>query len=154
MRGFAAWLRCTLSHTRVVRSGSPPLYRMLALGSLCASVTQAFDRDSLISVTRMTPDWFDYPFIAFGIVGSLMILISLYMTDESKFDPERLNDSLNLEMIGLFIMQTLIVVNIVALVFYYGDPPSGMGSWFQVFFGLWSINRVREIRRAVRELTT
>ena len=70
MKGFATWLRRTLSRTRVVRSGSPPLYRMLILGSLCASVTQAFDRDSLISVTRMTPDWFDYPFIAFGIIGS------------------------------------------------------------------------------------
>lgn len=153
MKGFATWLRRTLSRTRVVRSGSPPLYRMLIIGSLCASITQAVDRDSLISVTRMTPDWFDYPFIALGIIASLMILVSLYMTDENKFDPERLNDSLNLELIGLLILQTLIVVNIVALVFYYRDSPSGMGSWFQVFFGVWSINRCREIRRVVRDLT-
>ncbi|QBP32587.1 hypothetical protein SEA_GODPHATHER_14 [Mycobacterium phage GodPhather] len=142
------WMR----HTRVVKSGSPPLYRMLTFGMLCSGIAQAFDRETPSSISSVTPTWFDVLFIAWTIIGALVVLVALYMTDESKFHARHLGDSLNLEWIGLSMMLTCITVNTVAVFFFYDRPPTSGGSWFQIAFGVWGCIRLRDIRRAVRQL--
>ena len=75
------WLR----HTRIVRSGSPPLYRLMLVGVVLSGITQWYDGSSTDSVAVLTPDWFDYAFITLTIVGGLLCLAGLYMATENRF---------------------------------------------------------------------
>lgn len=142
-----------LRRTRIVPSGSPPLYRILILMSVISSITQALDRQATVSVTSIAPTWFDWAFVTVQLTASLAVLAGLYMVDENKFHAQRLNDSLNLEFIGLAFLQTAILVNVTAIVFYYDRPPTGQGSWFQIGFWFWCFFRMWDIRQAIRKLT-
>ncbi|WP_263999399.1 hypothetical protein [Mycobacterium yunnanensis] len=151
MPRFAA-LRAALSHTRVVESGSFPLYRVLLACSFISSVTQAFDRQATVSVTSITPDWGDWLFIVCQGGASVAILVALYMIDANKDHATRLHDSLSLEFIGLVILQTIIAINVIAVCFYYHRPPTGQGTWFQIGFSFWCSFRLWDIRKAIRTL--
>lgn len=146
-------LRRALSHTRVVETGSFPLYRVLVACSFISSITQAFDRKATISVTSITPDWGDWLFIGAQGAASIMVVTALYMIDANRYHATKLNDSLNLEFIGLVILQTVIAINVVAVTFYYNRPPTGQGSWFQIGFSFWCFFRLWDIRKAIRKLT-
>lgn len=145
--------RQALLHTRVVQSGSPPLYRLLVIGVIISAVFQGFAQEAPESITAQTPGWFDWAFIGFTGVSGVLILAGLYLIDENRFHARRLADSLMMERLGLAFLMTVIAVNIVAVVFYYGRPPTGMGSIWQCMFWLWGWTRLRDIRKALRGLT-
>lgn len=142
-----------LTHTRIVKSGSPPLYRLMLVGVVMSAIVQAYDGSSTDSVAVLTPDWFDWLFIGLTALGGLLGLIGLYMIDENRYHASRLAASLNVERVGLAWTMTVIVINIVAVVAYYDRPPTSMGSWFQIIFWAWGWTRLWEIRKALRELT-
>lgn len=142
-----------LRHTRIVQSGSPPLYRILALTVVFSAISQMFAQEAPESVNALTSDWFDWAFIGFTALGGVLVLVGLYLTDENRFHATRLADSLNTERFGLSLLMTVIAVNIVAVWIFYGRPPTGMGSWFQIGFWVWSWTRLWDIRKALKELT-
>lgn len=150
--GLRSVLGRALGHTRRVTSGNYPLYRILIVCSLAAAVAQAMDRNATMSVSAIAPTWFDWSFIGAQAVASLMVLWALYSYDEANYDQERFNDSLNLEFIGLLFMQTVITVNLVAVMFYYGRPPTSQGSWLQIGLWFWIWFRAWEIWRTMRGL--
>lgn len=152
---MSAWTRVCryLRHTRVVQSGSPPLYRLLALATVASAVAQSFAQAAPESVAALTPGWFDWAFTSLTGVGGALVLVGLYMTDENRFHATKLADSLNIERFGLSLMMTVIAVNIVAVWFFYGRPPASTGSWLQIGFWFWSWTRLWDIRKALKELT-
>ncbi|AKG94818.1 hypothetical protein SEA_COROFIN_19 [Mycobacterium phage Corofin] len=139
-------------HTRYVYSGSPPLYRLMMIGTVLSAVAQAFDRDATLSVASYLPTWADWLFIGAQFVAGLMVWVSLYLVDENREHATRLNDSLYLELLGLIVMQTVIAVNVVAVAFYYGRQPTGQGSWLQIMLSVWIWTRIRDILRTLRKL--
>lgn len=146
-------LRHALLHTRVVQSGSPPLYRMMIIGVIASGISQAFAAEAPESITAQTPPWFDYAFIGFTLLSGILVLAGLYLIDENRYHASKLADSLSIERLGLSFLMTVIAVNIVAVMFYYGRPPTGMGSWWQIAFWLWGWGRLGEIRKTLGELT-
>lgn len=143
-----------LRHTRWVPSGSPPLYRLLVVSTILSAIAQSFAKEAVESVAALTPTWFDWAFIGLTALGGVLVLVGLYLTDENKYHATRLADSLNIERFGLSLMMTVIAVNIVAVWFFYGRPPTGTGSWFQIGFWVWSWTRLWDIRKALRGLTS
>lgn len=142
-----------MRHTRYVASGSPPLYRLVALGTLLSGIARAFDREATLSVAALTPSWFDWLFVGTTIAGGAMTLIGLYMTSENRYHATRLALSLQVERAGLSFMMTVAAVNIAALMFYYGEPPTGMGSWLLIVLWFWAWTRLWDIRKALKGLT-
>lgn len=151
-RAFGGVLR-GLRHTRYVASGSPPLYRLVALGTLLSGIAQAFDREATLSVAALTPDWFDWVFVGTTLAGGAMILTGLYMTSENRRHATKLALSLQVERTGLVFLMTVAAVNIGALVFYYGEWPTGMGSWLLIVLWCWGWTRLWDIHKALRGLT-
>lgn len=153
LRALRSLLARMLGHTRTVKSGSPPLYRLLVIGVIISGIAQAFAQEAPESITAQTPPWFDYAFMGLTLMSGLLILVGLYLVDENKYHAQRLADSLSIERLGLAFLMTVIAVNIVAVVIYYGRPPTGMGSWWQIMFWLWGWGHLSEIRKALGELT-
>ena len=121
---------------------------------IMSAIAQSFTQEAVESVAALTPSWFDWAFIGLTALGGILVLTGLYLTDESKYHATRLADSLNIERFGLSLMMTVIAVNIVAVWFFYGRPPAGTGSWFQIGFWCWSWTRLWDIRKALRGLTS
>lgn len=153
MRRVTCWVRRSLRHTRIVPSGSPPLYRLLLVGTVLSGVAQAFDREATLSVAALTPWWVDWLFIGFTLLSGLCALAGLYLIDEHKFHATKLAASLQLERFGLSTLMTVVAVNQAAVVFYYDQLPTSGGSWFQIMFWCWAWTRLWEIHKALRELT-
>ena len=153
MKRLVRGVRHGLRHTRYVASGSPPLYRLVALGTLLSGIAQGFDREATLSVAALTPDWFDWLFIGMTIVGGAMTLIGLYMTSENRAHATKLALSLQIERCGLVFMMTVAAVNLGAMTFYYGQPPTGMGSWLMIVLWFWAWTRLWDIRKALKGLT-
>lgn len=142
-----------LRHTRYVASGSPPLYRLVALGTVLSGIAQALDREATLSVAALTPDRFDWLFIGLTLAGGALILVGLYMASENRMHATRLALSLQVERTGLAFTMTVAAVNIVALVFYYGEPPTGTGSWLLIVLWFWGWTRLWDIHKALKGLT-
>lgn len=153
LRSTRSVLVRALGHTRVVESGSPPLYRLLVVGVVISGIAQAFAQEAPESITAQTPPWFDYAFIGFTLMSGILILVGLYLVDENRYHARKLADSLSIERLGLAFLMTVIAVNVVAVVFYYGRPPTSMASWWQIMFWLWGWGHLGEIRKTLGELT-
>lgn len=141
-----------MRHTRRVTSGNYPLYRILIVCSLLSAIAQALNRQATESVSAVAPAWFDWTFIGLQGLAAGLILWGLYWSDDTHYDQERFNDSLNLEFAGLLFMQTVITVNMVAVVFYYDRPPTTQGSWLQIGLWFWIWFRGWEIYKVIRGL--
>ena len=153
MTGLVGGVLRGLRHTRYVASGSPPLYRLVALGTLLSGIAQAFDREATLSVATLTPDWFDWLFIGTTIAGGALILVGLYMTSENRRHATRLALSLQIERTGLVFSMTVATVNLGAVYVYYHQLPTGMGSWLMIVLWLWGWTRLWDIHKALRGLT-
>ena len=153
MKAIVRLARAALRHTRYVQSGSPPLYRLLVFGMFVSSVIQMFKGTGPVSVATVGAEWFDIAFMIGQAVSTVAILAGLYMIDENRYVPEKLNDSLNLEFIGLLILQALLIVNVTAVWFYSGVPNSP-SIWCEIMFSAWAYTRLWDLRKTIKRLTT
>ncbi|AER47666.1 hypothetical protein [Mycolicibacterium goodii] len=145
-------LRLLLSHTRIVQSGSPPLYRMLLVGNVISAILMIVDGQIPESVANNAPGWFDAAFIGGQLFAGILALTALYMEDGSTRHATRLHRSLSLEWAGLMFMQTINGVYFVAVTFNNSGPPTSGATWYVIMFWLWVWVRMRDIRRALKEL--
>jgi hypothetical protein len=131
-----------------------PLYRVLIIGAVFSGLMQVkYGPPVSISGTQ-TPGYFDTAFVVLQILAGLLNLIGLYLVEGNTTHARKLQASLTLELIGLIGMQTVISMNIVAVALYYDEPPSAMGTWFQVMFWLWAWTRMYAIIQAQRQLAS
>lgn len=143
---------------RQVQSGSPPLYRILLVSAICAGVTQSFNRMPPIAVRENSNTLFGYATIGTLLFGGLACLIGIYMSDENKRHARRLNLSLNIELLGLIALQTATIINMAGVIANQleqgaGWAPPSPSSWYSLGFSLWMWFRIRDVLRAIRELT-
>ncbi|UBF41621.1 membrane protein [Gordonia phage CaiB] len=145
-------VRAALSARRVVKSGSPPLYWQLLVAAVVSGALQLV-YGAPESVSRQGGNSVDYMFLALQLTGAVVALGSLYMEEGSTRHAERLYWSLAFEAFGLIILTTAAVVYAVAVWYNNGRPPSSMGTWFIIMFGVWSVRtRLPQIWRALQEL--
>lgn len=110
--------------------------------------------DAPQSVTDNTPEYFDYLFIGLQLIATVMIIAALYWEDGSSHHAAKLRHSLAVEFVGLIFLNTVILVNVVAVMFYNQGPPSAGSTWLLIVFGTWIMfTRLPEIWRATRELS-
>lgn len=147
-------VKAALSARRVVKSGSPPLYWQLLVAAVISGVLQLiYGAPQSVSNTSGGASSVDYMFLGLQLLGSVVALGSLYMEEGSTRHAERLYWSLAFEAFGLIILTTAAVVYAVAVWYNNGRPPSSMGTWFIIMFGVWSIRtRLPQIWRALQEL--
>ena len=146
-------VRSALKHTRLVASGSPPLYRLMVVGAVISGIIQAANGQASIAVADNSFPWFDYAFITIQLLAAVGVLLSLYMIDGTRYDAAKLHRSLNIEFISLILLQTAIAVNVTAAGFFNDGIPPAQGTWFTIMFFLWALTRLWEIRRAIGDLT-
>lgn len=153
-----------LSHTRFVPT---PVYRLVLIAAGISAVLQ-LGYGAPISVTATSDTgWFDWTFVGFQLLGAVLALWGLYLVEgetpppwvdgtdaaHREIDPERLQRSLTMELLGLIFLQTCMAIQIVATVAYNGRVPSALWTWMGIVFWLWSFFRDRDIIRAIRRLT-
>lgn len=148
-----ARLRRGLAHTRVVTSGSYPLYRLMALGAFISGLVQVIERRVPPSIrSAPTPGWYDYAFVGLQLLGALLILVGLYMETDKNPNPDRAHLSLTIELVGLWFLGTSIAAYTYGVLVQNHGLPITMVSWFGVAMLCYIVRRMREIRRGVREL--
>lgn len=143
------------NHTRVVVSGSYPLYRLMALGAVMSGVVQLWRSKVPPSVGILyqgLPDEWDYVFIFMQLLGGVLILIALYMESDESPSSDKAHISLTVERTGLYFLGATIVVYTMGVLVQNSGLPNTMVSWFGVAFLLYLIRRASEIRKALREL--
>jgi hypothetical protein len=146
--GLKIWVRLVLAHTRFVPT---PLYRLLVVGQIFAGLSQLIF-GAPASVTENSPHYFNNVFIAFSLLGGVVTLVALYFIDGSTKDAKKLHASLNLELLGLILIQTAITINVAGVFFTLGTPTSS-GTWFLIMFWGWAWFRMGAIVKATRELS-
>lgn len=151
--GIVDKVRRGLRHTRIVPSGSPPLYRLNLLGLLISGIISAAIGEAPTSVEETASQWYSWSFIIGQLIATTMVLIGLYSEDGSSEHAAKLRRSLATEFTGLVFLQTVIIINVVAVMFMNTAPPAAPSSWLMIMFGSW-IGRTRmpEIWRAIKEL--
>ncbi|ABE67438.1 hypothetical protein PBI_QYRZULA_18 [Mycobacterium phage Qyrzula] len=154
VRRVVWWAR----HSRQVQSGSPPLYRILLVASVCAGVVQSFKRTPPNSIAENSPTWYGYALIGVLLFGGITALLGLYMADENKHHATRLNFSLNVELLGLVALQTATIINMAGVIANQIDQgngwaPSSPSSWYSLGFSLWMWFRIKDIILGIRMLT-
>lgn len=138
-----------LAHTRIVPT---PLYRLMLLAWLVSGIVCLFYGPSA-SIQSQGPAWFDWTFVGLQITGSALALVGLYSVENNTQHATRLHLSLNLELLGLILLQTVIALQITATTFDQGRPPVTGGTWMAAIFCVWSFIRARDILRAVSALS-
>lgn len=147
------WLKRALRHTRVVVSGSYPLYRLMALGAFASGVVQVVRQRVPPSITQTgAPAWYDWAFTSLQLVGAVLVLVALYMETDKNPDPDRAHLSLTVELVGLWFLGTAITAYTYGVVIQNGGPPITMVSWFGIAMLVYIVRRMREIRRGIKEL--
>lgn len=141
-----------LRHTRLVMSGSPPLYRLIVLGCLISAALQSIYGVPASLGNRGTPAWFDIAVVAVQGLAALAVLVALYVTDESPTHPVRLWASLNMEAAGLTLLQTVLGLSFVAVIINNGGPFTATVTWIAFMFWVWVWTRLHGIRLALKAL--
>ncbi|QFG11165.1 membrane protein [Gordonia phage CloverMinnie] len=145
-------VRATIKSRRVVKSGSPPLYWQLLVAATISGVLQLI-YGAPESVSKQGGNSVDYMFLGLQLVGAVFALGSLYVEEGSSRHAERLYWSLAFEAFGLIVLTTAATVYAVAVWYNNGRPPSSMGTWYIIMFGVWSVRtRLPQIWRALQEL--
>lgn len=152
--GIVSLVRRGLRHTRIVPSGSPPLYRLNMVGLLVSGIIQAILGDAPQSVSDNTPEYFDWFFIGLQLIGTVAIIGALYGVENNTDHAAKLRRSLVAEFVGLVFLVTVIIVNVVAVMFYNQGPPSAPSTWLLIMFGGWILyTRLPEVKRIIKELS-
>ena len=125
----------------------------MVLGAIFSGSIQMLNGQASTAVTENSFPWFDYAFFTIQSLAAIGVLLSLYMIDGTRYDAKKLHRSLNIEFISLIFLQTAIAVNVTAAGFFNDGIPPGQGTWFTIMFFLWALTRLKEIRRAIGELT-
>lgn len=153
MEKLRAFYRKAIHHTRVVTSGSYPLYRLMVMGAVISGILQVVFRKTPESLKSLglhpAYDWF---FLLMQLGGALTILVALYMENEEEPEPDHAHLSLSLEQTGLFFLGTAMVVFQFGVIVNNGGPPLAAVTWFGIAFIAYIIKRMREVRRAIKEL--
>lgn len=128
------------------------------LCAICAGVTQSLDRTPPASIKENTATLFGYATIGALLFGGLACFVGLYMADENKHHASRLNLSLTIELLGLIALQTATIINMAGVIANQlelgnGWAPPSPSSWYSLGFSLWMWFRIRDVLRAIRELT-
>ncbi|AGT12918.1 hypothetical protein KAYACHO_14 [Mycobacterium phage KayaCho] len=156
-----------LAHTRFVPT---PLYRLVLIAAGISAVLQLINGAPASVTATADTGWFDWAFVGFQLIGAVCALWGLYLVEGDtptpwaawaatvtgevpEIDPEKLQRSLTLELVGLIALQTCMAIQIVSTVAYYGRVPSALWTWMGIVFWLWSFFRDRDIIRAIRRLT-
>lgn len=142
-----------LGRTRVVESGSYPLYRLIALSATISAIMQMVTQtwpQSFVDAAATT--WSGWVFSTAQLFGGLFVWIALYMHEDSEPSLSRVQLSLSLERMGCALMISVIGTYTYGVVDQNGGIPKAWATWALMFFGLYLVYRFNEIRKALKEL--
>lgn len=125
---------------RRVDSGTWPLYVILLVSTLAASVVQLIRWESSPSVAEQSPGWFDTWFIVVQPVGAIVVLVALFAV-------RNLVASLQLERIGCLALITVGLAYVFAVILNRTGLPTGYGTWLSLGFSTYCAYRVHEITK-------
>lgn len=146
-------IRAILDHSRVVVSGSKPLYRGLCVAGVVSGILQ-------FSMRRWPPSFVDatdgvgylYVFGGMQIVGCLAILVGLYMHKDSEPSLHKVSTSLALERAGAALLVPVIASYTWGVIKLNGGPPSAWATLGLVAFGYYLCIRFYEIGESLKTL--
>ena len=129
---------------RRVESGQYPLYRMSALGLLISAILQAVSWRVPDSLADQSDVYTAIVAVSIQLLGSLLILVSVEL-------PIGLQDSLQMERIGVTLVATTNLLYFVAVVIQNGSFPISSSLWLSLSFGLYCVYRGWEITSVLRQ---
>lgn len=124
------------------------------VGLLISGIIQAILGDAPQSVSDNTPEYFDWFFIGLQLLGTIAVIVALYGVENNTEHAAKLRRSLAFEFVGLVFLVTVMIVNVVAVMFYNQGPPSAPSTWLLIMFAGWVLyTRLPEIWRATKALS-
>lgn len=124
------------------------------VGLLVSGIIQAMLGDAPQSVSDNTPEYFDWFFIGLQLIGTVSVIAALYGVENNSTHAAKLRRSLVAEFVGLAFLVTVMIVNVVAVMFYNQGPPSAPSTWLLIMFSGWILyTRLPEVKRTIKELS-
>lgn len=153
MEKIAKFTRRIIRKSRIVESGSYPLYRLISLSAIISGICQMVTRTWPQSFVEATSaDWAGWAFSAIQFVGGLMVWCALYMHTDSEPVLAKVQLSLSLERMGCALMISAIGTYTYGVIEQNDSFPKTWATWALMLFGIYLIYRLVEIRRALKEL--
>lgn len=143
-----------LTHTRVVVSGSYPLYRLMCIAGIVSSLVTFIYHKWPASFVEATDDntFVGIVFNCMQLAGCSLAAGAFYMHRDSEPSQEKIHLSLALERMGIVLMGAVIAVYTYGVVKQNSGAPTTWATIGLVFFGLYLVYRFFEIGKAQREI--
>ncbi|ATW61133.1 hypothetical protein SEA_HARAMBE_38 [Gordonia phage Harambe] len=147
-------LRAVLGHTRVVASGSYPLYRLVCLFGIISALLAFAYRQWPPSFAESTDGnlFAGIVFSGMQLVGCTSIIVGMYLHGEVNPKPTRVQTSLAVERFGTVLLIPVIATYTYGVILNNQGPPTTWATSALFAFGLYLVIRFFEIGRALKEV--
>lgn len=154
-----------IRNSRVVESGSFPLYRLMMVGSVISGIILLTIGKIPASIQDASPnDSWKYLTLFFQALGGILALCGLYYDitrikviseglNKIEISSIRLHRSLILERTGVIMTIIVILSYLWGVIWQNHSVPAAQATWFGIIFAWYLIRtRLPEISRAIKEL--
>ena len=144
----------TIGHTRVVISGSYPLYRLFCMLGIISSILTFSYWKFPVSFSEVTDNnnLAGAIFNSMQLVGCCAVVGSLYLHRDKDPSHAKVQLSLTIERIGCILLVPVIAAYTYGVIHQNSGPPTTWATCGLVAFGLYLIIRFFEIGNALKEL--
>lgn len=146
--------RSIASHTRVVVSGSYPLYRYICFAGLISSILTFVYGKWPASFVDATKDSIltNVTFNSMQLLGCGLSLSAFYLHRDREPSRQKVHLSLSMERIGIILMAPVVVVYTYGVIKQNGGPPTTWATLCLLAFGAYLVFRFTEIGKALKEV--
>lgn len=148
--GIIHRVRRLLAHTRRVPT---QVYRLMVVAWAISGVIQFIYGPPNSVMSQSGEGWFDLLFVSCQLGSAVLVLVGLYLVEENTQHATRLHLSLTIELIGSIGIQTVIAVNVAAIIYNENRVPAAGTTWMSILFAVWLLFRQCGILRTQRRLT-
>lgn len=139
--------------TRRVKSGTYPLYRLIAVSAVVSAILQMSYKSWPASFESATQtEWMGWIFSTIQLLGGLSIWGALHLHDDEEPALSRVQLSLSLERTGVMLLMSVVCTYTYGVIQQNGGPPKTWATLSLVAFLFYLVYRFIEIGRALREL--
>ncbi|QOR56182.1 membrane protein [Gordonia phage Linetti] len=151
---FRKTIRAVFGHTRIVASGSYPLYRLICIGGVISAVLTLSYRSWPASFAETTDDSTvaGVIFSAMQLAGCVSVLVGMYFHADADPLPSKVQKSLAIERFGTVLLIPVIAAYTYGVIKSNGGPPTTWATLCLAAFGVYLVLRFLEIGRALEEV--
>ncbi|QAY16678.1 hypothetical protein SEA_FELIXALEJANDRO_42 [Gordonia phage FelixAlejandro] len=151
---FRKTIRAVFGHTRIVASGSYPLYRLICIAGVISAILTFAYRTWPASFTETTDGNMvaGILFASMQLIGCLSVLTGMYFHADTDPLPSKVQKSLAIERFGTWLLIPVIAVYTYGVIKSNGGPPTTWATLALFSFGVYLVLRSIEIKGALEEV--